>query len=190
VAEELKMNNTVTGETLFHGRLRASTSHLFWLGVAMVALGMAAIAFPMFSTLVAALLVGWVFLLSGILTLIASFSIHGTGPFFGALLLSLLSLAAGVFLLFNPLAAAVALTLMIGVIFMFQGAFELFFAFETRPNPGWLGMLISGIASVVLAVVIAGGWPAISAIALGILLGINFLSTGVGYILVSRATRN
>jgi uncharacterized membrane protein HdeD (DUF308 family) len=183
------MSNSTFSDNLLHGRLRASTGRIFWLGLAMVALGIAAIAFPMLSTLVAALLVGWVFLISGILTLIASFSIHGTGPFFGALLLSLLSLASGVFLLFNPLAGAVALTLMIGVIFMFQGAFELFFAFEMRPSPGWLGMLISGIASVVLAVVIAGGWPAISAIALGILLGANFLSTGIGYIVVSRAMR-
>ena len=65
--------------------------------------------FQCFQTLVAALLVGWVLLISGALTFFGSFSIHGTGPFFGALLLSLLSLAAGVFLLFNPLAGAVAL---------------------------------------------------------------------------------
>jgi uncharacterized membrane protein HdeD (DUF308 family) len=70
-----------------------------------------------------------------------------------------------------------------------QGAFELFFALEVRPHPGWLGMLISGIASVILSLVIAAGWPAISAIALGILLGVNFLSTGIGYIVVSRTMR-
>jgi len=180
------MSNSPLGESHFHGRLRASASTLFWLGLAMTALGVAAIAFPVFSTLVAALLVGWTFLISGGLTFLGSFSIHGTGPFFGALLLGLLSIAAGVFLLFNPLAGAVGLTLLVGVIFVFQGAFELFFAFEMRPLPGWIGMLISGLASVFLAVLIAAGWPAISAITLGILLGVNFLSTGIGYMLASR----
>jgi uncharacterized membrane protein HdeD (DUF308 family) len=183
------MNSTGLGESLFHGRLRTSSTRLMWLGIAMVILGIAAIVFPIFSTLVAALLVGWVFLISGIFLLVGSFSIHGTGPFFGALLLSLLSIAAGVFLLFNPLAGAIALTLMVGIIFMIQGAFEIFFAFETRPHSGWVGMLISGIASVVMAILIAAGWPAVSVIVLGILLGVNLLTTGFAYIFVSRSLR-
>lgn len=183
------MSNISLTDSHFHGRLRASTGSLLWLGLAMAALGIAAIAFPVFSTLVAALLVGWVFLISGGLTLVGSFSIHGTGPFFGAVLLGLLSVAAGVFLLFHPLAGAVALTLLVGVIFIFQGAFELFFAFEMRPLSGWIGMLISGLASVLLAIVIATGWPDISAITLGTLLGVNFLSTGMGYIVASRAAK-
>jgi len=174
-------------DSLFHARLRASSQRLFWLGLVMVVLGIAAIVFPIIFTLVAALLVGWVFLISGVGTFVGSFSIHGTGPFFGALLLSLLSMAAGLFMLFNPLAGAAALTLVVGVIFVFQGAFELFFAFEMRPHSGWAGMLISGIASIVMAFLIAAGWPGISVIVLGILLGVNFLSTGLGYIFVSRA---
>jgi uncharacterized membrane protein HdeD (DUF308 family) len=184
------MNNNSTGDSLFHERLRASTGRLFWLGLAMSALGIAAIAFPIFSTLVVALFVGWVFLTAGALTFFGSFSIHGTGPFFGALVVSLLSVAAGAFLLFNPLAGAVALTLLVGVIFVFQGALELFFAYEMRPHPSWVGMLVSGFASVFLAVLITAGWPEISAIALGILLGVNFLSTGIAYIIVSRTMKS
>ena len=183
------MNSTGSGESLFHGRLRTSSNRFMWLGIAMVIVGIAAIVFPMISTLVAALLVGWVFLISGIFLLVGSFSIHGTGPFFGALLLSLLSIAAGVFLLFNPLAGAIALTLTVGIIFIIQGAFEIFFAFETRPHTGWVGMLISGIASIVMAILIAAGWPAISVIVLGILLGVNLLTTGFGYIFVSRSLK-
>ncbi len=152
----------------------------------MVALGIAAIVFPMVSTLVATLFVGWVLLISGAVTFFAVFEIRGSGPFFGALLLALLSIAAGVFLIFNPLAGAIALTLMLGAILMFQGAFELFFAFEMRPLTGWLSMLISGLATVVLAILIAAGWPAIYMVTLGILLGVNFLSSGLGYLMVSR----
>jgi uncharacterized membrane protein HdeD (DUF308 family) len=183
------VSDTSFVDSVLHGRLRAASDRLFWLGLVMLLLGTAAIVFPMFATLVAALLVGWVLLVSGCVTLIGSFSIHGTGPFFAALLLALLSIAAGVFLLFNPLAGAIALTLMVGVLFMLQGAFEMFFAFEMRPHPGWLGMLVSGIASAIVAVMIAAGWPGISVIVLGILLGVNFISTGVGYVFVSRALK-
>lgn len=176
-------------ESLFHGRLRSASRWLFWIGVAMLVLGIAAVLFPLMSTLVVALLVGWALLVFGIITFVGSFSIHGTGPFFGALLLGLLSLAAGVFLLLNPLAGAVALTLLAGAIFMLQGAFEIAFAFETRPHAGWVGMLISGLASVVVAILIAAGWPAISTVVLGLLLGVNFITTGLGYIYVSSALK-
>ena len=183
------MTNTSIIGNLFHDRLREASGSLFWLGLAMVVLGIAALVFPMISTLAATIFVGWIFLLSGSLTFIGSFSIHGTGPFFGALLFSLLSIAAGVFLLFNPLAGAVALTLLLGVTFVFQGASEIAFAFEMRPLPGWGGVLISGIASIVMAVLIATGLPEISLFVLGILLGVNFLTTGLAYLFVSRVLK-
>ncbi len=174
---------------IFHDRLRAISPRLFWLGVLLTLLGLAAIIFPEFSTMAAALLTGWTLLIAGLLVFISSFWIHGTGPFFAANLFGLLSAVAGVFLLFNPLAGAVALTLILGIMFMFQGAAELVFALEARPAKGWGGMLVSGLASIVLAIIIVSGWPGISAIALGILLGVNFLTTGIAYIAVSRATK-
>jgi uncharacterized membrane protein HdeD (DUF308 family) len=122
--------------------------------------------------------------------LTGAFSFHGAGPFFGALLLGLLSIAAAAFLLMNPLAGAVALTLMLGMIFMIQGAFELFFAFEMRPFPGWSGMLTSAIISIIMAVLILATWPGISMVVLGLLLGMNFISSGLGYLVVSRLMRH
>jgi uncharacterized membrane protein HdeD (DUF308 family) len=181
------MTDTLMGGGLLHTRLRTSSRHLFWVGLAMTVVGLVAIVFPVVSTLAATLFVGWMLLLAGVFLFVGSFTIHGTGPFFGALLISLLTFGAGVFLLFNPLAGAVALTVLLGVLFLVQGAFEMTLALEMRPHSAWMWMLLSGLASVVLALIIAFGLPAISLIALGILLGINFLSTGLGYIFVSRA---
>lgn len=183
------MNLPVPPNGPFHDRLRAISPRLFWLGLLLILLGIAAIAFPEFGTLAATLLTGWTLLIAGVLIFVSSFWIHGTGPFFAANLFGLLSGAAGVFLLFNPLAGAVALTLILGIMFMFQGASELVFALEVRPAKGWGGMLVSGLASVALAIIIVSGWPGISAVALGILLGINFLTTGIAYISVSRAMK-
>jgi uncharacterized membrane protein HdeD (DUF308 family) len=178
------MSDTLTG--LMHTRLHAASQRLFWIGIGMSVLGFAAIVFPVVSTIAAVLLVGWVFVFAGALMTVGAFNIHGTGPFFGALLIGLLTLIAGLFLLFNPIAGALSLTILLGVLFLIQGAFELALAFEMRPRPNWIWMLLSGLASVFLAVVIALGLPGISVIALGILLGINFLSTGLGYIFASR----
>lgn len=183
------MNPLLPSPAPFHERLRAISPRFFWLGLLLVILGIAAIAFPEFGTLAATFLVGWTLLVAGVLLFIGSFWIHGTMPFFASNLFGLLSAAAGVFLLFNPLSGAIALTLVVGILFMFQGASELMFAFESRPAKSWVGMLLSGLASIALAVIIVAGWPGISSIALGLLLGINFLTTGIAYIFVSRSLK-
>ena len=173
----------------FHQRVQAISQRLFWVGLAMLALGIVAIVFPMASTLVATLMVGWVLLFFGVIALFGSLSIHGTGLFFGTLVVALLAIAAAVFLLVNPIAGAAALTLIMALLFSLQGASEIAFAYEMRPLPGWMGLLISGIVSVGVAILIIATWPRISAIFLGILLGINFLSTGLAYVLLSRALK-
>jgi uncharacterized membrane protein HdeD (DUF308 family) len=176
-------------ERFFHAPLERASRRLFWVGLAMAALGIAAIVFPIASTLVATLMVGWLLLFFGGIALFGSFSIHGTGPFFGALLVALLAIATGVFLLANPAAGAAGLTLVVALLFSLQGASEISFAFEMRPFTGWGWLLASGIISVIAAVLIVATWPGISLVLLGVLFGINFLSTGVAYLFVSHALK-
>ena len=183
------MSDTVFHAGPFHERLRAASNRLMWLGIALALLGVAAIVFPIVSTLAATAFIGAVLLIAGCVALAGSFSIHGAGPFFGALLFSLLSIGVGMFLLFHPTAGAAALTLALGAIFMVQSAFEMVFAFEIRPLRGWVSMLISGILSLVMAVLIFIAWPGISLVALGILVGVNFISSGLGYVFVSGSLR-
>ena len=183
------MTDTPFSDKLARTRLHSASRGLFWTGLVMLVLGVAAILFPIVSTLAAALMVGWMILFFGTVSLFGSFSIHGTGPFFGALLLSLLAIAGGLFLLLNPVAGAASLTLLVAGLFSVQGAFEISFAFEMRPHQGWAGMLVSGIASVIVAVLIVATWPGISLILLGVLVGINFVSTGVAQMLLSSTLK-
>lgn len=183
------MTSAQLSDRFMADKVRVGSRGLLWVGFALVVLGLAAIVFPIASTLVATLMVGWIILIYGVIGVAGSFSIHGTGPFFGALRVSLLSGAAGVFMLFNPGAGAAALTLVVAGLFSIQGAFEVSFAFEMRPHPGWVGLLTSGIISIVAAMFIVAAWPGISLVLLGILLGVNFASTGVAYIVLSRALK-
>jgi uncharacterized membrane protein HdeD (DUF308 family) len=183
------MSEALFSHTLLHDRIQSASHRLLWVGIVMLVLGVAAIVWPAFSTLVATLFVGWMLFLSGCIALFGSFTIRGTGPFFSALLFALLSIAAGVFLLFNPLAGETALTLAMVAIFAVQGAFEIFLALDVRPLRGWVPMLISGVITIVVAVLIAAEWPGISLFLLGVLVGVNFISTGIGYISISRVLK-
>src|SRR5215813_11822635 len=98
------MSRTSALDSPFHDRLQTASRRLLWSGVGMLILGAAALVFPSIATLTVTLFVGWILIIFGALALAASFSIHGTGPFFAALLWALLTFAAGLYLVFNPLA--------------------------------------------------------------------------------------
>ena len=133
-------------ENAFHAQVRKEAGRFIWLGAALLVIGIVALVFPVVSTLVATIFVGWLLIFSGAVTLYGSFSIRGAGPFFGALLFGLLCVAAGVFMLARPQGGELAITLSLGVLFMVQGAFEILLALELRPARSWGWMLISAAA--------------------------------------------
>ena len=180
---------TTMAATTFRRELRKETSQFMWLGAALLAVGIVALVFPLISTLVATLFVGSLLAITGVLSLFLAFSVRGAGPFFGALLFALLSVAVGVFIIARPGVGELAITISLGVLFTIQGAFEAVLAFEVRPIRGWVWMLLSAIASIVLSVVILSGLPVVSLFALGILIGINFISSGLAYMLVGGAVK-
>ncbi len=169
-----------------HAALKKGRKWLLWTGILMIAVGVLAIAFPAASTLAAELIVGGVFVLAGLAMLLGCFSVHGAGPFFAALLWSLLTLAAGAFLVFNPAAGAVALTVLIAALFMVHGAFEAFLAFDLRPGDGWRWVLVSAALGILCGILIAAGMPDTSLFILGLLVGLNFLSTGIAFVVLAN----
>jgi uncharacterized membrane protein HdeD (DUF308 family) len=94
-----------------------------------------------------------------------------------------------VFILARPIGGELAITLCLGALFMVQGAYEAVLAFEVRPAQGWGWMLVSALASVVLSLVIVAGWPGVSLIALGAVIGVNFLSSGLAFLMIGSAAR-
>jgi len=50
-------------------------------------------------------------------------------------------------------------------------------------------MLVSGIADLVLAGLIVAGWPSSAGWALGLIVGVNLLTSGIAIIVVASAVR-
>ncbi len=114
-------------------RLTERKDDIFWTGAAFAVVGILALLFPFFTTMTVAFMIGWVLIFAGAVTLYGAFSVEGTGPFFGQMLLGLLTLALGVYLMTHPGVSIVALTIMLAAIFMVDGAAQLVLAFDVRP---------------------------------------------------------
>ena len=82
-------------------------------GIVLVVLGLLAVLLPPLATLGVTLFLGWLFLISGIMGLIATFWARRAPGFWWALLSAVLGIAVGLVLLINPVSGAVSLTLVL-----------------------------------------------------------------------------
>ena len=151
--------------------------------------GALALADPFAATLAATLLAGWFFMLLGGLQIIQSFQVQGWGGFLWALLFGVLSLVVGVSLVFNPLAGMVSLTLLVAGLLVVTGAIKTFYAFALRPVTGWGWVLVSGLLSILLAVLIMSNFPYAAGTVLGIFLAVELISNGVLFLFVALGLR-
>lgn len=167
--------------------IRAHRQRFTWLGVALVVLGILAILFPLVASIAAKVLVGWFFLMVGAATLYHAFQTRGWQSTLWSALIGVLNLAVGVYLAFFPLTGLIGLTFLAGIMFLVQGALEETIAFQHRPRTGWLWLAFSGLASLILGVLLIAGLPGTALWAIGMLVGLNALSSGVSFIALARS---
>jgi uncharacterized membrane protein HdeD (DUF308 family) len=173
------------------------TVHLHWQiflaqGVIMVILGVLAVIWPQISTIAVDVYVGWLFLLSGVVGLAMMFLAQNVPAFLWSLLTAALSLFVGILLLWHPTEGAVSLTLVLIALFIVEGIFQIAASLSYREvfPDSWGWMLASGIADLILAALIIKGWPSTATWALGLIVGINLITSGLAITMVAFAGRS
>ena len=160
-------------------------------GVIMLILGVLAVIWPQISTIAVDVYVGWLFLLSGIVGLASMFLAQNVQAFLWMLLTAALSLFVGIVLLWHPVEGAASLTLVLIAFFIVEGVFQIVASLSYRdifPSQ-WGWMLASGIVDLILAALIIKGWPSTATWALGLIVGINLITSGAAIIMVTAQER-
>jgi uncharacterized membrane protein HdeD (DUF308 family) len=168
----------------------AITEHKGWfyfLGILFIVLGVAALAFPFVTTIAAKIVLGWLFLVGGILQIVHAFSTRGWSEFFLDLLIGLLYLVAGGWLAFFPLTGIITLTLFLAFMFILEGFLEIGIGFRIRPHAGWVWMMLSGVVAIAVGTLLIANLPSSATWAIGLLVGINLIMSGVAYLLLPMA---
>jgi len=162
---------------------------LLALGILMVLLGGFAIAAPAVATIAVQIMLGWLLVIGGIAEGIHAFMAQGWRGFLFELLSAILYLAVGVLLLVNPVAGALALTVVLAVFLVVEGIFKIIMAMRVRDHSGWGWLLASGILSLILGVLIWAEWPYSGLWVIGLLVGIQLLFTGWSLVMLALAAR-
>lgn len=159
-------------------------------GVILAALGLLAIGAPLLATVVAVKLAGWLFFIGGIVGLASFFTGRDVPGSFWSFLTAAAAILLGIYLLRQPLAGMLSLTLVLAAFFIAQGASQIFAALaHRRVLRSWGWVLLSGIVDLFLAAIILAGWPQTSTWVLGLLVGINLFMYGVALIMTAFAGR-
>jgi uncharacterized membrane protein HdeD (DUF308 family) len=178
-------------------RALASAIHEHWglflaEGIILVILGLIAILLPPLATITFTIIIGWLFLISGIVGLVTTFMMRQAPGFWWSLLSGILGVAAGIVLLIWPISGALSLTLLLSAFFIVEGVASIMYAVDHRNQltGRWGWMLLSGIVDLILAGIIVAGLPGTAAWALGLLVGINMLFGGTAMIGMALAARH
>ena len=161
-------------------------------GILLVILGLAAMILPPLASLAVTILLGWMFLISGIAGLALTFWARRMPGFWWSLLSAVLGVVAGIILLAQPVQGTLTLTIVVGVYFLAEGVATILYALEHRKelSERWAWLLAAGVMDILVAGIIIAGLPGSALWALGVLVGINMLFGGATLIGMALAARN
>jgi uncharacterized membrane protein HdeD (DUF308 family) len=167
----------------------------WWLfvveGVVLLVLGLLAVLVPPLATIGFTLFLGWLFLLSGVMGLVATFYARQAPGFWWSLVSAVLGIAVGLILLVSPAGGAISLTLLLIVFFVMEGVATIMYALDHRRELSgrWGLLLVSGAVDLVLAAMILAGLPGTAAWALGLLVGVNMIFGGAALVAMGLYAR-
>jgi len=161
-------------------------------GILLLVLGLAAILVPLVASLTITIVLGCMFLLSGIVQFVLTFSARRLPGFGWSLFSAMLAAGAGLVLLFWPIEGIVSLTILVGIYFVMEGVATVMYALDHRKqlSQRWGLLVAAGLVDLLIAAIIIIGLPGSAGWAIGLLVGINLVFGGAALIGMALAARN
>jgi uncharacterized membrane protein HdeD (DUF308 family) len=163
--------------------LHKARGKLLIAGVLSLIAGGVAILVPAVASVATAIFIGWILVLSGVLQTFEAVSARR----WVRLVLAALTLAAGAYLLVAPLQGTFTLTVILVLWFVAAGAFRIAIGATEWGLPGSGVLVVIGALDLLLGLLIAEQLPDSADWAIGLLVGIDLVFTGVFLISLSRA---
>jgi uncharacterized membrane protein HdeD (DUF308 family) len=160
------------------------------MGFVTAALGVFLILYPFATAAITTVLLGWTLVFVGIAQFVFALHSQTVGRFFLKVLLSVLYGVCGIALASFPLAGVAALTMILGALLLIHAGVAAATAFQMRPVEGWGWFLFDAIASLLLGILIIAEWPSTSVWAIGTLVGISVLMSGISRIMIATKIRS
>lgn len=154
-------------------------------GILLIIGGLVVLGDVVIATVVSVLFIGWMALVTGVIGVVASLFLIGKGgSFWSTVLAGALVGVLGLMILRHPDIGAGVITLMAGIVFLVAGIVRLVAGIQ--PGLGRWTLVVSGIAGIILGLIVLFNPVQATLTLLGVLLGIHLLTDGVTLLLWGR----
>ena len=177
------MAETMTAGLPVHPEIAGSRSLKDWSGwdyapgIAFLVIGVLALMEPPLASLATGIYLGAMLFVAGVFMLAAGIAgVSHRGGWLN-ILLGLLSLFAGIIVLYNPVAGAISAVWVLGAWFVVGGIFELAMAFSLPIGKGWL--VFVGLVNLLIGAWVVMMAPAEAFAFLGYFVGISLVFRGL-----------
>ena len=171
-------------------RAKQSWGWFVGLGVLTALAGFFALVYVGVATVATVIYIAAAMIVSGLFEIIVGFQAKTWGRLAWMIAVGVLYVAAGISMVQNPLLASSVMTLMLGAMFAVSGVARLFMAFDVPAGNVRTMMIVSGLVTLALGVMVLVMWPGSSLVLLGSLLGVDLLTTGMGWLSFGLALKN
>ena len=152
------------------------------LGAALSILGLLALAAPWAASTVIDYVCAGTLIAAGVSQLGMTAATWTWRGFWLTLLCGVLSIVAGTAMLAIPVEGIHALVTFLGLLILFEAAAKLAAAFSAPPGFPWGWILFDGIVTALLGGILLTSPAAQAGVYLGVLIGINLLSSGISFL--------
>jgi uncharacterized membrane protein HdeD (DUF308 family) len=161
---------------------RSAIEHLHWLGIVLIALGVAALLSPAVAGSALMIVIGFILLIAGIVPIVRELKAEASTEKAMGLTLGIITGLTGIAIIAHPIFGLAFLTLLLVGYFVAEGVWKIIVSFRYRPANGWKWLLASGLLSLILGLLIWSQWPVSGMWAVGLLVGVNLLGTGLALV--------
>jgi uncharacterized membrane protein HdeD (DUF308 family) len=158
--------------------LRRGWKMLMAVGVLAILVGCVAILVPAVASVATAVFIGWILVVAGAFLIAGAFAAHTIGSLVLRLLWALLTVVVGLWLIVEPDNGTLTLTLVLGLYFLFMGITRIAVAFAARGQQGAGLVGLSGIAGLLIGILVLAKFPSSADWAIGLLVGIDLIFAG------------
>jgi uncharacterized membrane protein HdeD (DUF308 family) len=169
--------------------VKKATNWFIAIAVLFILLGLFAIAEPFAAGLGVTLLVGWLLVIGAVAHFFAAFKGGGAKHVILQVLVGLIYLVGGLYFLTHTIMGVSTLTLLLSGVILAEGVLEVLAYFRLKSMHGASWLLINGIVTLLLGGLLWFHWPSSSVWAIGTLVGVNLLMTGISRLMLGLAAR-
>jgi len=168
---------------------QSAIEHLHWLGIVLIALGGLAVLTPAVAGSALVIVIGFILLIAGIVPIVRELKAEASTEKTMGLIIGVITAVAGIAVISHPLFGLAFLTVLLIGYFVAEGVWKIVVSFRYKPASGWKWLLVSGVLSLVLGLLIWKQWPVSGLWAVGVLVGVNLLGTGLALVTLASTMK-